>query len=543
MNWINNFTIRQVLLASVGLIVLVLMGGSILNQSSLNEVEKQSTTQMEEVLPNLYDFMDLKLNVIQIQQWLTDISATRAYEGFDDGFDEAKIYFDAANKTIDKLIMLHENLGEKIIVSELKSFKLELQDFYGVGVEMANSYILHGPKEGNKLMLKLDPYAEKLSLKLEKWVTVHKNESRSAAQEIHEHIIEVGIQNIIFSVFLFVIILISFSIVNKVLQGIKKIDAYLEKLSSLDFTAEVNISGKNEVALISKNLYTVVHVISDFISEAKSLSSENSSISHQLSTTSTSVGKKVENVMEIVGMTTKKASEATADISVYIDNANASRKNAISANENLAEATKDIIRLTQSVQESSETESDMAGKIEHLSNEAEQVKEVLNVISDIADQTNLLALNAAIEAARAGENGRGFAVVADEVRKLAERTQKSLLEIQATINIIVQSITDSSQQMNKNSKTIKELANVSSAVEIKISATLEIINEAAIASEKTVADFEKTGKQIQEISSDVSNANDVVASNARSVEEIAAAAEHLNNLTEQLNVKMEHFKV
>ncbi len=109
------------------------------------------------------------------------------------------------------------------------------------------------------------------------------------------------------------------------------------------------------------------------------------------------------------------------------------------------------------IEEISSSMQNVSDKTAEVTRQAEDIKNIVGVIKDIADQTNLLALNAAIEAARAGEHGRGFAVVADEVRKLAERTGKSLGEIEANVNVLVQGINDMSESIREQTLGIEQI--------------------------------------------------------------------------------------
>ncbi len=298
----------------------------------------------------------------------------------------------------------------------------------------------------------------------------------------------------------------------------------------------------NEIGKASAEINKFIEKIHLTIGSSKDTSYESASIANELYATSIQIGNRVENEAQIIDVIVKSSKEMEELLRDSIIEAEETKKDIINASENLEDARSKILDMVAKINKSSQIEEELARKLNQLSTDAEAVKNVLTVINDIADQTNLLALNAAIEAARAGEHGRGFAVVADEVRQLAERTQKSLSEINATINVIVQAIVDASEQMNINSKAISELSSVSNEVEHKINDTSTIMQNSAKVADKSLIDTIKISNSVKDKIQEVEEVNELSSSNARSVEEMVVTIEHLHKTTEELSKKLNEFK-
>ncbi len=309
-----------------------------------------------------------------------------------------------------------------------------------------------------------------------------------------------------------------------------------------DLTKRIPVIGKNEIGQMAEQINHFIEKVRTTIQESKENGSENASVAAELSATAMEIGRRAESEASLIADTSRTAELVYANLKETVETVNNSEKNVRAAVETLEAASSGLSSMLDIINQTGAKEADLAQNILHLQEEANGVKEILDIINDIADQTNLLALNAAIEAARAGEHGRGFAVVADEVRKLAERTQKSLSEITTTINLVIQSISDISGRMQENAKDFEAAVIQASSAESELKEIHTVLYDAANVSMESARSSNAIAEEMQDVIENMRNITGISTENARSVEEIAGAAEHLSKLTEKLRHRLELFK-
>jgi len=376
----------------------------------------------------------------------------------------------------------------------------------------------------------------------QKWGMVVEIDEDEALESVHAiRNIILGISIVIFIVLLLISIYLVQRLVIAKLATLQSAAYDLAKGEG-DLTQRINVPVGDEIYEVAENINAFIEKVRVTVSEAKHSSSQNTGIAKTLSDTSLIIRGKTEEEGMIVTDVSQEGETLQSVLTESIDQAKVTKDDIDSAGTALRGANEKIIHLANEVQTRAREEIELSARLEQLSSDVTQVKEVLTVISDIADQTNLLALNAAIEAARAGEHGRGFAVVADEVRKLAERTQKSLAEINASIGVIVQSVIDASEHISLNAKEIEKLSDYANSAESEINVSVESIERSIVQVDETVSGYISNSQTVQSMIAKVKNIESISSENRKSVDDITQASANMSQMTEKLNNMLEEYR-
>lgn len=301
-------------------------------------------------------------------------------------------------------------------------------------------------------------------------------------------------------------IFMAISIIASIVRPLRRAVAVSDQIASGNLSTHISVESNDETGQLLRSMQQMQKSLANTVSLVRQNAEGVASGSSQIASGNNDLSARTEEQASALEQTAASMEELGSTVQKNAENARAANQLAVNASAVAAqggEVVSEVIETMKSINASST-----------------KISDIISVIDGIAFQTNILALNAAVEAARAGEQGRGFAVVASEVRSLAQRSADAAKEIKELITASVERVGQGSVLVDKAGVTMTEVVQA-------IRSVTEIMGEISAASSEQSAGVNQIGEAVTQM-------DQATQQNAALVEEMAAAANALNNQAAEL---------
>ncbi|ERN40960.1 methyl-accepting chemotaxis protein [Rubidibacter lacunae KORDI 51-2] len=308
----------------------------------------------------------------------------------------------------------------------------------------------------------------------------------------------------------------------------------------LTVQAEVSADVLGAVAdafnLTIRNLRTIVQQVKEAARQVNKCSAESESFAHSLSEDALRQAEELAVTLNSVQMMTDSIQRVAENAQEAEDVAQQASETALRGGEAVDSAVAGILQIRETVAQT-------ARKVKRLAESSQEISKIVSAISQIASRTNNLALNASIEAARAGEAGRGFAVIADEVRQLADRSAKSLREIEKIV-LQIQSETSSVMvAMEEGTQQVIEGTNRAEQAKQSLEDIIQVSKRIDTLVRSITADTVEQTETSRSVAQVMQSVEMTAQGTSQESQQVSGALQNLVSLAGDLLASVERFRV
>ena len=352
--------------------------------------------------------------------------------------------------------------------------------------------------------------------------------------------------SILFGIISVILIFLNYITGSRVLEKIASITVVAEELSrgDGDLRKRLPVSGSaGELEVMSSNVNDFISKIDETIFDVKNSSSYQTSLAKALTGLTHSLRDKTAESDDMSKSTMEHLNHIRVSLDETVKGSQEIFDSSKSSEVALDETSTSINTISSKISLTAESTSNLSSEFSHLIGDVENLKGITAVVRDISDQTNLLALNAAIEAARAGEHGRSFAVVAEEVRALSDRTTRAINEIDASLNVLVQSMSSATEKIEENSSIVEELVEEGEIVRDRFTVIDGVINKNVQISKNSLDSVLAVNTDIVSIIEQIQYMAALSFENGGFINEVDEIAEEVQSTDKDIETQLGFFKL